>query len=122
MADDLNEMLLRYFKNWPPLALVALGDLPRFGDAEAIYAMRSKEGEILKFGSTRSLRNRLFKNYVGGTGGSTTQWIHGLLFSEGHISEVEFAWLETDRSEAAEAQLRDAYRAAYGRLPRWMRR
>jgi hypothetical protein len=120
MADDVNGMIARYFANWRPLARIALADLPRFGDAAAVYAIRSKDGEILKFGSTKNLRNRLFKNYIGGAGGRTTKRIHNLLFAQHHIAEVEFGWLETDRSREVEAELTQAYRDKYGRLPEWM--
>jgi hypothetical protein len=119
MVDAVTE---RYFTNWRPIVRISLADLPRFGDAAAVYAIRSKNGEILKFGSTENLRNRLFKNYIGGTGGETTQWIHSLLFAQGHIAEVEFAWLETNKHQEMEKLLTQAYQEKHGRLPRWMKR
>ena len=115
-------MIAKDFTNWRPLASIALADLPRLGDAAAVYAMRSKAGEILKFGSTGKLRDRLFKEYIGRTGGSTTLWIHDLLFAQGHMADVEFAWLETDRYREMEQQLKRAYLKKHGRPPRWMRR
>jgi hypothetical protein len=122
MADGVHDVTERYFTNWRPLVRIALADLPRYGDAAAVYAIRSKNGEILKFGSTENLRNRLFKNCIGGAGGGTTQWIHNLLFAQSHIAEVEFAWVEINKYQEMEKQLTQAYQEEHGQLPRWMKR
>ena len=58
MADDVSNMITRYFTNWRPIASIALADLPRLGDVVVVYAIRSRNGEILKFGRTENLRDR----------------------------------------------------------------
>ena len=110
------------FTDWRPLVRIALGDLPCLGDVAAVYAIRSRDGKVLYIGSTKNLRNRLFKNYIGGTGGETTMRIHRLLFAQGHIAEVEFAWLETGKYRQMEEELKQNYREKHGQLPRWTRR
>ena len=84
--------------------------------------------EILKLGSTKQLRKRIFANYLGGVGGgrskSTTQRIHQALFTDNMIGRVELTWIETKEkgeAERKEKEFRRAYKAAHGRRPAWDR-
>jgi predicted GIY-YIG superfamily endonuclease len=73
--------------------------------------MRSTStGEILYIGSTSNLRRRVFGNYLGGVGGATTKRLHGILFLEMKVGEVELAYEETIAYRQREAELKEAYR------------
>jgi hypothetical protein len=115
MADD--------FQNWIPLKSASLGHFPRCGECSIVYVFRdSRDGEILKYGKTGCARDRIFKNYIGGSGGPTTKRIHDNLFADGMIEHVEIAWIET--SDAAQAELREKrFRAEFvrenGHWPLW---
>jgi hypothetical protein len=111
------------FENWRCLAELSVSDLPRHGAVACVYAIRSRYTlDVLYIGSTNKLARRIFGNYVGGVGGGTTQRINELLFSEGKISEVELAWLETDAHEEMEKELLREFETSCGRLPSWNRR
>ncbi len=116
---------MRQFERWLPLHRLAVADLPRYGDFSAVYALRDgRTKDIFKFGKTNKLQRRIFGNYLGGVGGSTTQRIHSALFSENAIDVVEVSWLETSdgmEAEHKEKELRNAYRRERGRLPKWDR-
>ena|SRR5712692_6176423 len=110
---------------WLPLSHLTVADFPRFGDFPAVYAFRdSTTKDILKYGSTDTLRRRIFANYIGGVGGNTTKRIHTDLFAKGWGSRVEVAWSETKEDEEArriEKELRATYEKDNGRLPQWDR-
>jgi len=88
-----------------------------------VYAFRnSRDGEILKYGKTGCARRRMFREYIGGAGGATTQRIHDNLFVDGDIEHVEIAWIET--SDAVQAELKEKrFRAEFvkihGHRPLW---
>jgi hypothetical protein len=111
------------FKVWTPLSALRVSDLPSYGAVAAVYTLRNGDtNELLKFGCTDNLRRRIFGNYIGGVGGSTTQRIHAEIFEKTKPELIEIAWNET--SEAAEAkmlesQFRQAFKRAYGRRPVW---
>ncbi len=78
--------------------------------------------DILKYGSSKQLRRRIFAEYLGGTGGATTKRIHHELFSKKMIERVEVAWLESKDAEEArqkETDFRNAYKKNTGRRPAW---
>lgn len=113
---------LSCFENWLPLVRLSARDLPCDRSISGVYAIRlAATGEILYVGSSNNLRRRMLGNYIGGVGGETTQRIHGLLFSEGQITEVEIAWIELDEYRDEEAELKEEYRTKQGRLPAWNR-
>src|SRR5437870_2967923 len=110
------------FTRWFPLSRLAVGDLPRGGAIPAAYALRSAStGELLYIGSTGSLKQRIFGNFIGGVGGETTQRIHALLFEDGNLDDVELAWTETTTYRQHEAELKGEYCKIHGRLPKWTR-
>jgi len=111
---------LTSFETWIPLLNLAVGALPGHGNISGVYALRSTTtGEIIYIGSTNNLRRRVFGNYIGGVGGQTTQRVHELLFSEGWITDLEVAWIETDGYKEKEAELKKEYRKKYGHIPKW---
>lgn len=114
------------FETWLSISTLSAGGLPKYGYFSAVYVMRdSITKEILKYGSTKCLRQRILGNYLGGVGGGTTQRIHSELFENEMISRVEIAWIETtDEVEAItkERQLREMYKQTHGRRPSWDRR
>jgi len=113
------------FRNWLPLRQLSLAHLSKHGDCAAVYGFRDHStGEMLKFGNTGHLRNRMFRNYIGGVGGGTTQRIHAELFVSDMIDRVEVAWLQTeDKAQAVrkEKEFRAEYKKVVGRRPIWDR-
>jgi len=113
------------FLHWRLLCHLSVADMAQSGGFPAVYAMRdATTQEILKFGKTGELRRRIFGNYLGGIGGTTTQRIHNELFAGGMIGKVEVAWLEAkDQTEAEkkEKEFRDNYKRVNGRRPAWDR-
>lgn len=109
------------FDNWRSFEHLAIADLPRYGEIRAVYAMRSKSGELLYIGSTDNLRRRLFGNFIGGVGGATTKRVNSLLFSGGTVADIEVAWLETADYREREGELKKIHRKVHGSLPRWTR-
>ena len=111
------------FERWFPLCDLALSQLPEYGKFAAGYALRDAiTGEILKYGCTGNLRARIFGNYLGGVGGTTTQRIHAELFITGMICRLEIAWIKAkDQAEAKskESQLRREYKLQRGKRPPW---
>ena len=80
----------------------------------------------MKFGSAKSFRHRIFKNYLVGFGGnqdSTTQRIHGYLILNGMIEQVEISWhqaLDEQDARKQERELRDSYKQRnHGKRPKW---
>ena len=114
---------MRQFEQWLPLHRLAVADLPRYGAFSAVYALRdAATKDILKFGKTQYLRQRIFGNYLGGVGGSTTQRIHRALFSASANDGIELSWLETSderEAEREEKEFRNAYKKEHGRRPKW---
>ena len=111
------------FEPWFPLCDLTLSQIPEHGKLAAVYVLRDRiTGEILKYGCTGNMRARIFGNYVGGVGGTTTQRIHEQLFVNGMISRVEIAWIETrDQAEAKskETEFRRTYKKTHGKRPAW---
>ena len=107
------------FSNWRSLERLAVGDLPKYGDIQAVYAMRSKHGALLYIGSTGNLRRRIFGNYLGGVGGETTKRVNRLLFSAGAVADIEVAWIETVVYREKERELKELCRDQLGGLPHW---
>lgn len=111
------------FDHWLPLSGLALTQLPGWGKFAAVYALRNASSkEVLKYGCTGNMRARIFGNYIGGVGGSTTQRIHQELFTNGMIEQVEIAWkavLSQAEAKEKESECRRAYRAMHGRRPSW---
>lgn len=111
------------FQNWLPLKSVSLDQFPRCGQCAIVYALRDgNTKEILKYGMTACARDRVFKNYIGGNGGSTTQRIYDNLFMDGFIEHIEIAWIETlsgAEAELKEKQVRAAFIKANGHRPVW---
>ena len=114
---------VQQLEQWFPLHRLAVADLPRYGTFPAVYALRdAATKDILKFGKTKHLRQRIFCNYLGGFGGATTQRIHSALFSASAIEGVELSWLETSdeqEAERKEKEFRNAYKKRHGRRPEW---
>ncbi len=114
------------FTAWIPLARLSLSDMPRCGQCCVVYAFReASTKDVLKYGETDCLRRRMFRNYIGGSGGSTTERIHEELFERNRFLEVEVAWVETkNKTEAQlkESRFRAEYKREKGRLPIWDRR
>ncbi len=110
-------------QHWLPLRRLAIGDLLSCGDFPAVYGLRdATTKDILKYGSTKQLRQRIFANYLGGIGGETTKRIHYELFSKNMIDRVEVSWLETKDAEEAkekETSFRNAYKKTKGQRPEW---
>ena len=117
--------MVETFTGWMPLHTFAVIHLRNHGAFPAVYALReTSTGEILKFGHTGHIRNRIIKNYIGGTGGSTTQRVHTDLFTNGWIDRVEIAWIETTNKTEAEHKekaFRLNYQKIHGKLPPWDR-
>ena len=109
---------------WLPFNGLRISDLPSNGESPAAYAMRdANTKEIMYIGGTSSLLKRLFGNYLGGFGGSTTQRIHSNLFDGGFISTIEVAWLPTGEYKRKEKDLTSEYRSTHvGKLPPWNKR
>ena len=111
------------FEQWLPIRDLALSHLARHGDFPAVYSMRdATTSAILKYGCTRCLRARIFGNYLGGIGGTTTQRIHRELFESGMIDRIELGWIETASDTEAkrmESEFRKEYKKTHGRRPAW---
>jgi hypothetical protein len=94
------------FQNWIALKSISLSHFPSCGQCSIVYALRdARTGEVLKYGKTACARDRIFKNYIGGTGGATTRRIRDNLFTDAEIEHVEIAWIQT--ATGAEAELEE---------------
>ena len=111
-------MNLAGFKKWHRLDSVAIKDVPEQGEFVYIFRRHSTK-EVLYIGGTTDLRQRLFRNYIGGVGGGTTQRIHALLFKEGAIGDTDVAWKEVPDCASEERHLRQGYFEQEGQLPTW---
>jgi hypothetical protein len=122
--------MTEHFENWFPFRELRIGDFPQCGECSVVYALRDgRSSEVLKFGETDLMRRRIFGNYVGGVGGSTTQFIHQQLFYQGiqnMIDYVEIAWIvakDKATAKVMEGQFRQSYKMAHGgQRPPWDRR
>jgi len=113
-------MDLSAFQKWYPLDSLSFKDIPEKWDYGFVYVFRKHSTkEVLYIGSTTNLIYRLFGNYIGGAGGSTTQRIQALLLEEGFIKDTEVAWVETPYYYPEEKHLRQTYLEQHGRLPLW---
>jgi len=118
------------FKAWIPLQRLCIADLPDYGRFPAAYAIRnSTTKEILKYGHTKHLRQRVFLNFICGWGGSkpeaTTQRVHSDLYNNDMIERVEVTWIRTNskvEAEQIEIRLRREYMDTHhGLRPYWDR-
>jgi len=111
------------FQNWIALKSLSLSHFPGCGQCSIVYALRdARTGEILKYGKTACARDRIFKNYIGGAGGATTQRIHDNLFTDAEIEHVEIAWIQTmtgAEAELEEKRFRAKYVREHGHRPLW---
>jgi excinuclease UvrABC nuclease subunit len=106
---------------WLPLADLSVAQLPELGSCAGAYAFRDAGSkEILYIGSTDCLRRRLLGNYVGGVGGDTTKRVNALLFGAGMIMGIEVRVFPSTRHVDLEKELKVAYTADHGRLPKWV--
>lgn len=114
---------LNNYQTWILLSRLCLADLPADQNDGFVYMLRkSDDKEIVYIGETGNLRQRMFRNYIGGVGGGTTQRIHAYLFDKDAFWNIEVAWLKSTNRKADEVQLFEEHRLRYGRLPRWSRR
>ena len=106
---------------WFALSKLSISDLPSYGEIPAAYAFRhGKTKDVLYVGGTSCLHQRLFGNYLGGTGGSTTKRIHAHLFDEGYISVAEVTWFRAEDHKSRETDLQKEYAANHnGKRPPW---
>ena len=114
-----------FFETWLLLPHLTVGALLQCWDSSAVYALRdATTKDILKFGSTRRLGQRILHDYIAGVGGDTTKRIHRALFANETIERVELAWLVTKDQEEArrkETEFRNVYKKAHGQRPAWDR-
>lgn len=111
------------YQTWIPLFKLCLADIPAGQNNSFIYMLRkSDDKEIVYIGETGNLRQRMFKNFIGGTGGGTTQRIHSYLFDGDTYKNIEVTWIESSNRKSQESMLLEEYRLKHGRLPRWNRR
>jgi len=64
----------------------------------------------------------MFRNYVGGVGGGTTQRIHAYLFDNELFRNIEVSWLGSTDRKFEEHELLEAYRQKFKILPKWNKR
>jgi excinuclease UvrABC nuclease subunit len=110
---------------WIALDRLCLADLPDWGgDISGCYVFRrAASGEVVYIGSTDTLRRRLFGNYLGGVGGSTTKRIHAALFEPEVLAGIEVAWIVSEDWQALETELKRQFAMRGGpRLPIWVKR
>jgi hypothetical protein len=116
------------FSHWIPIRRLSVADLPDYGNFPAAYALRdSLTKNILKYGATKHMRQRIFMNFLCGWGGqgrqSTTQRVYSELYDNEMIDRVEIAWLRVEskiEAERMEWQLRQAYKDDHrGFRPPW---
>jgi len=108
------------FHRWVRLVCLNLAGLRECGMFPAVYALRDgTTRELLKFGSCRLFRNRIFGNYIGGISEDKTSQ---RLYDTTVIGSAEIAWLEgKDEAEARqkEKEFRASYIEANGKRPQW---
>lgn len=110
------------FDSWIPLSKLSLSDIPQDKDESFVYIFRRQSTKkVIYIGGTSSLQQRMFKNYIGGTGGGTTQRIHDLLLNKGEVWDTEVAWRPSKNHREDERILRQVYRSLHGNLPEWNR-
>ena len=73
--------------------------------------------ETLYIGSTSNLRRRVFGNYIGGVGGTTTQRIHSQLFDGDWFTKIQISWIETEDPRQEERRLIQQHKKDHGKLP-----
>lgn len=116
-------MKINNFQIWIPLLKLCLEDIPFSEFQSIVYILRViNDKEILYIGETSNLRQRMFRNFIGGVGGGTTERIHSYLFNEDTFQNIEVSWLESTNRKLDEAQLLEEHKLKYGRLPRWNKR
>jgi hypothetical protein len=118
------------FKLWIPLHRLCIADFGQYGNFPAVYAIREcSTRDILKYGHTVQIRQRIFVNLICGWGGSgpesTTQRVFLKLHEDRMIECVEISWIQMKSKEEA-AQMEKNFRKAYmdahgGQRPVWDR-
>ena len=118
------------FNRWIPMHRLCIADMERHGNFPAVYAIRNcTTKDVLKYGHTKQLRQRIFLNFICGWGGNnpqaTTQRVYAELLDNDMIECVELAWIPTEnKAEAArmESKFRREYMDAHGgQRPLWDR-
>lgn len=110
------------FDSWICLGRLSLADIPQDKTKSFVYIFRKQvTKKVVYIGGTSNLSQRMFKNYIGGTGGGTTQRIHDLLLNKGEVWDTEVAWRESSNYREDEKRLREIYRNLHGNLPEWNR-
>lgn len=108
------------FDSWIPLSNLSLSDIPQDKDESFVYIFRRQSTKrVIYIGGTSNLQQRMFKNYIGGTGGGTTQRIHDLLLNKCEVWDTEVAWRKSSNLKEDERRLREVYCSVHGNLPEW---
>ena len=117
------------FKEWCPLNRLAISNISETPPYEqkGTCAIRLKNtlkrkvgySDILYIGSSKNLVRRFFKEYLGGSGGQTTQRIHKLLFEENFLEKTEISWVITENFKKLETDLKIKYYQEHGGWPPW---
>jgi len=111
------------YQTWIHLSKLCLADIPAGQNTGFVYMLgKTDDKEIVYIGETGNLRQRMFKNFIGGTGGGTTQRIHSYLFKDDTYKNIEVAWIESSKRKAQESVLLEEYQSKHGRLPKWNKR
>lgn len=116
-------MKLENFGEWVSFSKLCLANISDVHEHGCVYMFRTiGDNLILYIGETGNIRQRLYRNYIGGVGGSTTQRIHNILFQDDNYKKVEISWKETKSRKADESRLLVEYTRRYGQLPLWNKR
>ncbi|MBZ5647489.1 MAG: hypothetical protein LAN37_09730 [Acidobacteriia bacterium] len=114
------------FDRWIPMYRLCIADLPNYGNVPAVYAIRHcTTREILKYGHTQHLRQRIVMNFLCGWGGATTHRVFLELYDNEMVECVEVAWIQA-KSKAEAQRMEGQFRRAYmevhgGQRPPWDR-
>lgn len=123
MSGDL---ISHGFSSWKRLSKLTRRELP---EESGVYVFRLDktfgrlvgESDVLYIGSTKNLRNRLWRNYIKGRGGKTTKRIHYYLMKLRYLDRVEVSWVKLGDYESLEEKLREEYEKDHHELPPWNR-
>lgn len=109
--------------NWKKLENLTTKDVPYKKKAVYVFKLDKKsikeEDAILYIGSSNNLVRRIFGNYIGGPGGSTSIRIHNYLISGGYSSKILVGWKLTNNYREKEKSLIREYKRKFGRKPPW---
>ena len=105
---------LENFDNWISFSKLCLADISSVQEHGCVYMFRSiGDNLILYIGETGNIRQRMYRNYIGGVGGGTTQRIHSILFQNENYEKVEVAWIKSQNRKADESILLNEYTRRY---------